>query len=89
VFLNSFLYAAGIVFLAELGDKTMLATICLSAQYRRPVFVLVSAILALTVSTIIAVIIGVILATTLQLDLIILVSGGVFIVLGIHALVRK
>ena len=87
--LESFLSAAGIVFLAELGDKTMLATICLSAQYRRPVFVLVAAMLALTVSTIIAVVIGVILSTTLPLDLIILLSGGIFIILGIHALIRK
>ena len=89
MFLESFLSAAGIVFLAELGDKTMLATICLSAQYRRPVFVLVTAMLALTVSTIIAVIIGVILSTTLPLDLIIVFSGGIFIILGIHALIRR
>jgi putative Ca2+/H+ antiporter (TMEM165/GDT1 family) len=87
--LESFLSAAAIVFLAELGDKTMLATVCLSAQYRRPLFVLIAAMLALTVSTIIAVVIGVILSTTLPLDLIILLSGGIFIILGIFALIRK
>jgi putative Ca2+/H+ antiporter (TMEM165/GDT1 family) len=87
--LESFLYAAGIVFLAELGDKTMLATVCLSAQYRRPVFVLIAAMLALTVCTVIAVVIGVILSTTLPLDLIILLSGGILIILGIYTLIRK
>ena len=89
MFLESFISAAGIVFLAELGDKTMLATICLSAQYRRPLFVLIAAMLALTVSTIIAVVIGIILSTALPLDLIILISGGIFIVLGIHSLLRR
>jgi putative Ca2+/H+ antiporter (TMEM165/GDT1 family) len=89
IILEPFISAAGIVFLAELGDKTMFATICLSAQYRRPVFVLIAAMLALTVSTIIAVVIGVILSTTLPLEFIILISGGIFIILGIHTLIRK
>lgn len=89
MFLESFISATTVVFLAELGDKTMLATLVLSAQYRRPVFVLIIAMLALTVSTIIAVIIGVILAATLPLEFIILISGGIFIILGVHALIRK
>jgi putative Ca2+/H+ antiporter (TMEM165/GDT1 family) len=53
------------------------------------VFVLIVAMLALTVSTVIAVVIGVILSTALPLDVIIMISGGIFIILGIHALIRK
>ena len=35
-FLEAFLVAFGVVFLAELPDKTMFATIVLATRYRRP-----------------------------------------------------
>lgn len=84
--LDTFLYAVVAVFLAELGDKTMLATIFLSAQYRQPGLVLLAAMLALTAATIIAVIIGVILASTLPLSLIFYLSGFLFLLMGIYTL---
>ncbi len=81
-----FFYAIAAIFLAELGDKTMLATICLSAQYRRPMLVLLAAMLALTASTVIAVIIGMFLASTLPLDLIMYIAGALFIIMGLYTL---
>jgi len=84
--LEIFFYAVAVVFLAELGDKTMLATICLSAQYRRPSVVLLAAMLALATSTVIAVIIGVILASTLPLDLILYLAGALFLLMGGYTL---
>lgn len=74
------------MFLAELGDKTMLATIFLSAQYRRPGVVLLAAIGALAAATVIAIIIGVLLAVTLPIDLILYISGVLFIIMGIYTM---
>ncbi len=79
----------GMIFLTELGDKTMLTALCLSAQYRSPYHVLLATILALTTTTIIAVVIGVILAAALPVDIIVYISGALFIGLGIYTLVSN
>ncbi len=89
IILETVLSAASLVFLAELGDKTMLATVCLSAQCRRPRFVLGAAMLALMTSTALAVVVGYVLSTALPLDIIIWASGLIFIVLGIYTLLQK
>ena len=81
--------STGMIFLTELGDKTMLTALCLSAQYRRPYHILLAAMLALTTTTIIAVVIGVVLAATLPVDFIIYLSGTLFIGLGIYTLVKN
>jgi putative Ca2+/H+ antiporter (TMEM165/GDT1 family) len=46
------------VFVAELPDKTMLATVVLSARYKRPLAVWIGAAAALTVQMVIAVVAG-------------------------------
>ena len=89
MFLESFFYALIVVFLAELGDKTMMATIFLSAQYRRPGVILLVAMSALGASTIIAVIIGVILAATLPIDLISYLAGALFFAMGVYMLAKS
>ncbi|MHA2378040.1 MAG: TMEM165/GDT1 family protein [Candidatus Thorarchaeota archaeon] len=86
---QALLSSFGLVFLTEIGDKTMLATLCLSAQYRRPHIVLFAAMLALGLSSVIAVVIGVVLATALPLDFILYLSGALFIGMGVHALIRN
>ena len=78
----------GLVLLMELGDKTMLTTMCLAAQYRRPKLVLAATMLALATSSVIAIIIGFVLSTTLPVNLITWISGVLFVVLGIFTLVR-
>ncbi len=53
-----FLTTATTVFLAELGDKTQLAALLLSAQSGRPVVVFVGASLALICSSLVGVLLG-------------------------------
>jgi putative Ca2+/H+ antiporter (TMEM165/GDT1 family) len=87
--LETFLSSLGLVLLMELGDKTMLTTICLSAQYRRPGLVLLATMIALTTSSIIAVILGFILSTTLPVEIITYLSGILFLGLGIFTLIKS
>ena len=86
--IQTLLTSAGLVLLMELGDKTMLTTMCLSAQYRRPRLVLLATMLALATSSAVAVIIGYVLSTTLPIEIISYVSGILFIGLGIYTLAR-
>jgi putative Ca2+/H+ antiporter (TMEM165/GDT1 family) len=86
--IQTFFISTGLVLLMELGDKTMLTTMCLSAQYRRPGLVLLATMLALATSSIIAVIIGSILSATLPIEIITYVSGILFIGLGIYTLAK-
>jgi putative Ca2+/H+ antiporter (TMEM165/GDT1 family) len=73
----------------ELGDKTMLTAMCLSAQYRRPWTVLLAVMIALGISTLVAVTLGIIVSVALPIDAIVLVSGALFVGLGIYSLVRS
>jgi putative Ca2+/H+ antiporter (TMEM165/GDT1 family) len=56
--LQAFLVAFGVVFLAELPDKTMFATIVLSTRYRRPLAVVVGVTLAMVLHSVLAVAVG-------------------------------
>ncbi|MEB3333290.1 MAG: TMEM165/GDT1 family protein [Synechococcaceae cyanobacterium] len=56
--LSVFLSTATTVFLAELGDKTQLAALLLSAQSGRPVVVFIGASLALVCSSLVGVLLG-------------------------------
>lgn len=87
--LQSLLSALGIVFVTEIADKTMLTTLCLSAQYRRPAVVLSATMLALLLASTIAVMIGTILAISLPVDFILVISAGLFLAMGIHSLVKN
>jgi len=86
--IQTFAEALGLIILMELGDKTMLTTMCLSAQYRRPGLVLLATMSALTISSIIAIVLGYILSATLPVGIITYVSGILFLSLGIFTLVR-
>lgn len=85
---QTLLTSAGLVLLMELGDKTMLTTMCLSVQYRRHRLVLLATMIALVTSSVIAVIVGYVLSTTLPIEIITYVSGILFIGLGIYTLAR-
>ena len=63
--LTVFLSTATTVFLAELGDKTQLAALLLSAESGRPVVVFVGASLALISSSLVGVLLGRWLSTLL------------------------
>jgi len=72
-----------VVFLAELGDKTQLATLLLASRARQPVLVFVGAALALVVSALLGVLLGAGLGRVLPEQYVRLGAGAAFIVLGI------
>jgi len=56
--LQAFLVAFGVVFLAELPDKTMFATIVLTTRYHRPLAVVIGVTIAMAFHSVLAVVVG-------------------------------
>jgi len=79
IFLSTFIS----LFIAELGDKTQIATLLLSAQSGRPIIVFVGSALALICSTLVVVILGKWLSKTFPNVSFNLISGYIMIGLGI------
>jgi putative Ca2+/H+ antiporter (TMEM165/GDT1 family)/putative Mn2+ efflux pump MntP len=77
-----FLTVAIAFFLAELGDKTQLATISLAVKYSDPIAVLLGTTAGMVVADSIGIGIGIVLGKRLPDTLIRLVSAGVFIFFG-------
>jgi putative Ca2+/H+ antiporter (TMEM165/GDT1 family) len=80
---NAFLETAGLLFVAEFGDKTQLAVVILAASYAAPVSVFLGASLAVTVIAVTSVIIGTSLARFLTQRWLGLVSSGLFLAAGV------
>jgi Ca2+/H+ antiporter, TMEM165/GDT1 family len=78
-----FLTVAIAFFLAELGDKTQLATISLAVKYSDPIAVLLGTTAGMVVADSIGIVIGIVLGKRLPDTLIRLVSAGVFMVFGV------
>jgi putative Ca2+/H+ antiporter (TMEM165/GDT1 family) len=76
------------IFLAELGDKTQLATLSLAAGERQRWTVFVAAALALVASTAVAVLVGEALARVVPPTYIKRAAGALFVVLGAVFLIR-
>ena len=72
------------IFLAELGDKTQLATLIISAQSARPIIVFIGASLALISTSLLGVLIGRWIANNLPRQKFTVVSGIVMLSLGIY-----
>ncbi len=72
------------IFLAELGDKTQLATLMLSAQSGRPFIIFIGAGLALVSTSLLGVLIGRWIANNLPRQSFTLVSGIIMLSLGIY-----
>ncbi|MEV8436424.1 TMEM165/GDT1 family protein [Actinosynnema sp. NPDC051121] len=84
-FWRAALTSFGVLFAAEWGDASQLATAALSARYASPVFVGLGAFLALTTVAAIAVLVGRKLATRIPTHLIQRVSGFVFAAFALFA----
>jgi putative Ca2+/H+ antiporter (TMEM165/GDT1 family) len=80
--LGPFLTVAVAFFLAELGDKTQLATISLAVKYSNPLAVLFGTTVGMVVADSIGIIVGIIFGKRLPDALIRLASAGVFIFFG-------
>ncbi|MBI9076394.1 MAG: TMEM165/GDT1 family protein [Desulfatibacillum sp.] len=74
------------VFLAELGDKTQLATMGFAAESKSMWSVFVGSALALCLSSALAVLAGAWLAKHVSPETVRLTAGGLFVVLGIWML---
>ena len=72
------------IFLAELGDKTQLATLMLSAQSGRPLIIFTGAALALMSTSLLGVLIGQWIANNLPRQRFTVVSGIIMLSLGIY-----
>ena len=76
----------GLVFLAELGDKTQLATVCFSADCDSRISVLLGSAGALVLSSLIAVIFGAGISRLIPPDYIKIGAGVFFVVVGVWIL---
>lgn len=85
IFLTSF----GIMFLAELGDKTQLTILSLSGRFRSPWTVFAGAAIAMVLATGLGVLVGNFLPSVIGERAIRFVSGGLFILFGILVLAGK
>ena len=79
----------GTIFLAELGDKTKLGVLSLSATSKSPLTIFVSASLALISATFVGVLAGTLLAKFINPKLLSIGGGLVFIVVGIWIIFRE
>ena len=79
----------GVIFLAEMGDKTQLAAMTMAAEKKRPWEVFIAASLALVAVSAIGVLVGNTLSQYLPLAWIKRGAGASFIVIGTFILLGK
>jgi len=79
---KTFLATFGMIFLAELGDKTQLATITMAAQTKQPWTVFLGSSLALTAVSLIGVVLGSVLANYINAEYLHKAAAIAFIVIG-------
>lgn len=72
-----------VVFLAELGDKTQLSTMMLASSKKAPWSVFLGAATALVLSSLIGVLVGDTLYRLVPENVIRLLAGGGFVVIGL------
>lgn len=77
------------VFLAEIGDKTQLATMMFSAEGRDPYIVFIGSALALVLAAGIGVVAGNWLSTRIDPSYIKMVAGAGFIIIGVWTLFSR
>ena len=79
----------GVIFLAEMGDKTQLAAMTMAAEKKRPWEVFLGASLALTAVSAIGIVVGATLGQYLPLEWIKRGAGAAFIIIGVLILIGK
>jgi putative Ca2+/H+ antiporter (TMEM165/GDT1 family) len=79
----------GVIFLAEMGDKTQLAAMTMAAQTKRPWTVFIGAALALTAVSAIGVVVGSVIGNYLPLIWIKRAAAVAFIIIGVLILMDK
>ena len=79
----------GIIFLAEMGDKTQLAAMTMSAQTKKPWAVFIGASIALAAVSAIGVLVGGVIGEYVPLIWVKRVAATAFIVIGVLMLAGK
>jgi putative Ca2+/H+ antiporter (TMEM165/GDT1 family) len=79
----------GVIFLAEMGDKTQLAAMTMAAQTKRPWTVFIGSALALTAVSAIGVVVGSVVGNYIPLIWVKRAAAVAFIVIGILILMDK
>ncbi len=77
------------VFLAEMGDKTQLTTITLSSTTNKPLAVFIGSSLALISASLLGALAGGSIANLIPAFLLKLLSGIVFLIIGINLLLQS
>lgn len=75
-------------FLAEMGDKTQLATVALAAHYSAPVWVVFGTTLGMLIADVPAVFVGNRFAEKIPMRLVHSVAAGIFLVMGLLTLFK-
>ena len=73
-------------FLAEMGDKTQIATVAMAAHYAEPMLVVVGTTLGMLIADVPAVFIGDKLASRIPMKLVHTIAAAIFAVLGVLTL---
>jgi len=79
----------GIIFLAEMGDKTQLAAMTMSAQTKKPWAVFIGASVALAAVSAIGVLVGGVAGQYVPLEWVKRIAAVLFIVIGVLMLMGK
>ena len=87
--LKTLLTTFGLIFPAELGDKTQFAALCLSADNESRLSVFLGASFALVTSALLAVLLGAVLARCFPPYIINTVAGILFVVMGVVTLISR
>ena len=82
-FLSIFITTFTTIFIAELGDKTQIATLMLSAESGKPVFVFLGSSLALISSSVVGVLIGKWLSKKISPSKFALFTGSLMIIISV------
>jgi putative Ca2+/H+ antiporter (TMEM165/GDT1 family) len=76
----------GVIFLAELGDKTQLAALTLSASTQKPLAIFIGASLALVAVSAVGVAVGAGLSEVIPMIVVRKVSAAAFVIIGVAML---
>ena len=87
--LKLFFTTFGIIFLAELGDKTQMASVMLVAQTQKPWTVFAGASLALVLITLAAVLFANFISCYIPVHIIKKVAAGGFLIIGLLMFMDK
>jgi putative Ca2+/H+ antiporter (TMEM165/GDT1 family) len=75
-------------FLAEMGDKTQIATVALAAHYGAPLLVVIGTTLGMLIADIPAVFVGNKFAEKIPMKLVHAIAAGIFAVMGLLTLLK-